>query len=1391
MLKLKQFCFAVTLVFGSVDALALLTVPETDATVKKRETTDDVNDEGAIVKSKRLRTASTKAYAILEKLSTATGKDATEMYSNEVFEGNADSVEVLLDARWPIDGSGYANFKIFDANVRNNEGWTPLMIALKLSYDDRNSDDDRVITKRRLVIDTLCRRAIVDGETRVDVNAKVDITGEFNGYTASLLAIKYYPEVAYQFLSQLLYTRELKLDVAVSGWTVVKHAVQQANFAVFELFLNKGASFSNISLDMFVDRANEGDADFVHRSEEESSKMLSFLGKKYDDTQIAKFFDVNKMDYCGKTALMRAVKSKSPVVHGLLRLSKRLNVNLEEDYSSSPEKHTALTMAVESSALQQLGWLLETREARAGTLSVDPVELDTLYTRNGIRKTMLMIAMDNKFVEISKELVRAGAFLGAPQKNMDTSTALMHAIDKNLVEVSKEIIKKSIVDGVSLDVWCRVHGTALSLAIKNKSVEVSNDLIDAGANLNTQGNHGLTLTALTLSIANNLDEVSKEIIKKVITKENPELKKALLDGQGNYQRTSLMYAIKNKSVEVSNDLIDAGASLDAKDFNGWTVLMHAISKNLVEVSKKIIKKIAETENLDVKQARLDAQDPQKMTALVHAIRQKSVEISKELIDAGAILDVEDSDGKTALMHAIDQEAITIFDELLKAGADIHKQNVKQGKSAWMHLSKAPCSESFVEVIKQRHINTSVNRADQINTDHSGWDALHYAASRPSKFAAEPTKSHLYNLLNGTGGCRKHDVNAKNKAGETVLMIAVKFGGAHEIKLVIQAQKQTHDAHGEMEVDSDRGVQCVTNANAAFSCQCCGLNTKDSIGNTALMHAVQRDGEDEESRALMHTAVNALLEEQVDMNVESNAKMTALMHAVLKGNFSALSLLVKAKANLNKKNDNGETALMLLLKLKESDGRFKAFKELVTAGADINEKDNDGTSVLMLLLNNTEKPEEIITWLINYNTEKPEEIITWPINYKHEKNNNPYKHEKNNNPKALLSAGVHPNLESTKGWTALMYAALNGHFDAASALIKAGADVHKQTREEGKTVLMLLLNSKNLNKEKLDARFKAFTELVTAGADINKQDDVDGNSVLMLLLNNTLNTQEPERIINWLTNYKHENNDDNPKAIKPNLKSKTKWTALMYAVSKGNVEAFEALVEAGADFNQQNENLQTALMLLTVSKNDESFEMMDWLVKNYTRLQPNSRIDVNIEDNTGSTALMLGAEKCRMPSCLPEHFEVSPFSLLLNWNDVEHDLNAKNEKGQTALMIASMSGALQEFKALMKKKYPADREVQSVNGEAELAPAARLAVSGLNNALKQIQKEKEAKEKKEKASAPPMKKAREERLYKNAQAKAAEFREILQTLLRVQGFEEKEANDAIERGLEDLNNNEAI
>ena len=152
----------------------------------------------------------------------------------------------------------------------------------------------------------------------------------------------------------------------------------------------------------------------------------------------------------------------------------------------------------------------------------------------------------------------------------------------------------------------------------------------------------------------------------------------------------------------------------------------------------------------------------------------------------------------------------------------------------------------------------------------------------------------------------------------------------------------------------------------------------------------------------------------DANVRDKiTNSTALEHAVLNGNREMVQVLLWAKADVNFRDHDGQTVLMLL----SDKVTAELVWDLINAGAKINARDNDGDTPLISIaeVNNTDAL------------------------------------------KVLLDAGAKVNAANKDGETALMLAASSGFINNVRALIQAGADVNARDKQ-GKTALMLAIEA---------------------------------------------------------------------------------------------------------------------------------------------------------------------------------------------------------------------------------------------------------------------------------------------------------------------------------------------
>ncbi|HEY8184728.1 MAG TPA: ankyrin repeat domain-containing protein [Pyrinomonadaceae bacterium] len=136
----------------------------------------------------------------------------------------------------------------------------------------------------------------------------------------------------------------------------------------------------------------------------------------------------------------------------------------------------------------------------------------------------------------------------------------------------------------------------------------------------------------------------------------------------------------------------------------------------------------------------------------------------------------------------------------------------------------------------------------------------------------------------------------------------------------------------------------------------------------------------------------------DVNLrDKESGTTALEHAVKNANREMVQLLLSAGANVNAKNREGETVLMML----DDDATTDLVWDLINAKADVNLKSDSGSTALMQVA-------------VSNNLEAL---------------------------KTLLDAGAEVNAKDKQGRTALMLAASEGLVNNVRALVLAGADLN--------------------------------------------------------------------------------------------------------------------------------------------------------------------------------------------------------------------------------------------------------------------------------------------------------------------------------------------------------------
>ena len=549
-----------------------------------------------------------------------------------------------------------------------------------------------------------------------------------------------------------------------------------------------------------------------------------------------------------------------------------------------------------------------------------------------------------------------------------------------------------------------------------------------------------------------------------------------------------------------------------------------------------------------------------------------------------------------------------------------------------------------------------------------------------------------------------DINIQDENGETALMLASKNGHIQVVELLLKEHAdiniQNQDGHTAimlaienvltqiMELQGEHVDDDIQDENAMIALTVASQSHHTQVAE--LLVKEHADIDDIRAKMLMlmlasangHTDIVKLLFKDIDVHVHSEdiqlalmfailyghveiveflkdhvgiqaeKKVTALMCATMNGHPQVVELLLKDNADVNAQEEDGFTALMVA----SENGHTQVVELLLKEHADINLQTSDGVTALMLASQNGHHKviELLLKQHININHQGKDGVLASQDG-----------HQK---PIELL----HPNINNQEkdGWTALMLASRNGHFQVVELLLKEHADINTQ-KEDGWTALMLASRY---------GHFQVVELLLKKHADINIQNkngvtalmlaSEDGHiHVIELLLKEyaEINTQEKGGHTALTIASQNGHIQVVELLLKEyaeiNTQGKNGWTALMLASQNGHFQIVEVLLKKHADINTQKEDGWTALMIASLNGHTQVAEL---LLKEHA--------DINTQKEDGWTALMLAS--------FNGHTQV--VKLLLQW-DADINIQTKDHQGYNALMLASANGHLEIAECLLQSQ----------------------------------------------------------------------------------------------------------
>jgi ankyrin repeat protein len=565
--------------------------------------------------------------------------------------------------------------------------------------------------------------------------------------------------------------------------------------------------------------------------------------------------------------------------------------------------------------------------AKSKYAGVDMLELlvthgaDLHAVSDGTEQFALGLAAQSGNLEKVNYLLQAGT-----QPNFKTAKgyrALIHAVYCQR-PAAVEIVKSLLAAGAKPNIETAYGETPFGVAYGFSNFEAVRVLIDAGADLKP-----LAWSPLMEAIAlGSVDDVAAELQSGgaaalgadpkrpwYLALQVGEVAKAklLLEHEGVGDSADLLHAVQKDHLEMVKWLLDWGADPNATDDYGHTVLMEAAQWGSTGCVRVL---------LDAR-ADIHAQDHVQAMAISSAA---NADIARLLIEAGADIDFVDGTGYTVLKRAVERGDEDFVSGLLALGASTE---AAQSSRTALDIAVSVDALEIVKVLLTAGANPNAQNTDR-------WFPLQHAQS-----------IQMVQLLLDAGA----DIHLRDEMNRDALQEQVDVEVA---EYLMKAGARVNPPNSEHGTPLLRAVERHDPQLMCFFLEAgADVNAATSWGQTALMEAAENS---------FAEGVRLLLVAKANIDASDENGRTALFHAAAPEGFTAyelqqkyrhnfgyvesdsvevLQMLVRAKADINARDKQGMTPLMLAA----SCGRPARVQGLLDLGANLGLKDNTGLTAL--------------------------------------------------------------------------------------------------------------------------------------------------------------------------------------------------------------------------------------------------------------------------------------------------------------------------------------------------------------------------------------------------------------------------------------------------------------
>ncbi|MFC1670901.1 ankyrin repeat domain-containing protein [Spirochaetota bacterium] len=863
------------------------------------------------------------------------------------------------------------------------------------------------------------------------------------------------------------------------------------------------------------------------------------------------------------------------------------------------------------------------------------------------------------------------ALLNSANAGWKERKALIRAAQRGSITQLKKYIRK----GESVDTKDSYRRSLVMIAAqkgKNKAVEY---LIRAGAYLNYTDKKGRSL--LHFLVDTRRRSAVKAIKLALYKKADPTI-------QNNRGETPFHIAVQKNNKWIMPLLFKRKYNLNVKDNNGRTPLLYAVYKDKTNAAKLLVDARADvsvqdnkrqtvfhyvstwrsttmlTKLLSARGARsaINLTDNDGRTPLFLSASKDRIKNVRLFISKRADLDIADNSGKTAILIAAEKRNTSIVDLLLGKKADINKMDnegqslihfaatlkYRKGAAVLSSVIRKGLSISIKDnkgstpagrAIKKGIINNLkilLNKGLEVNSLEQN--------TIPLVIYAHMNKERsIVSLLMKKGA----DINKPDGNGDTLLHHVARKNDRRLLDTLLKSKAQIDKQNNEgktplmvaIEKDNNRLANSLISSGA-------NLMIKNRFGQT-IMHSLASQKSTTLLKSILQTGA------KFEIDLKDNAGKTPISIAVSKNRLSVVQYLVELGANINGKNEKGNS---LLISASENDYNGIIFF-LILKGAKINVKNSQGESLLLLSLKkeNRKLLKTLIERKVNINEVQVNRKT--PLVYMLEKEKSKKRDEI---AKILLDSNARFKIKSREGNTPLAISVTRSFWKIVNYLLAKGANPNG-TDYQGKKLL-------NIAYDKGSPYIFEKLLAYKANPDIYHED-------LPLLIKTT--KERKYKFLTAMLKYK----------ANINIRDQLKNTAIIEATKKSSMPYISLLVKNGANLNLKNNRGQSPLH---IALKNRKVDIIGYLL--------NNKADPNVKNKSGETpAVKVSATSSGKKNLI---FALAVIKLL---GEKGANFNIKNKYGNSALDKATVRFNIKLAEALLK--YGANVNQQDKRGNTVL------------------------------------------------------------------------------------------